>query len=173
MIAAASGQWTTVKCLLENSDPDALDAFGCDALVHACSARSDGCFELILGHRQALKIDRVGRNALCSAAKHGHLHAVVRLLGMGQDPHLRDHGGCSAWMLAALNGHKDCVEALLPHVGMDSVRDVVQSDAGLSDLCGNGPMARIIEEWLRSKTEALELAEAVPHTDGTRAAGRL
>ena len=82
-----------------------------------CLAACGGNVEItnyLLQNRADLPDER-GSRTLAAMARAGDLTAVKTLLEAGADPHHKDWDGHTAFTLAAANGHKDVVAALMAH----------------------------------------------------------
>ncbi len=122
--ACAAGNWELVRFLLERgAKPEAEHAQ--PALLAACSGAEDDATGVDLLLKRKVKVNACGilkRNALMTAALHGHATIVRRLLEAGADVDDADARGTTALIEAARAGANEVLDLLAPHrPGIDTL----------------------------------------------------
>lgn len=118
LAAAAAGHAALVEWLLgRGADARSRACDGAHALELACQAGHRDVAERLSAHDPRL-LELAGRGeggVLSTAAAHGHLPLVQRLLSLGANPRQRAASGAHALEAAAAAGHEEVVDALLAH----------------------------------------------------------
>lgn len=112
--AAWNGHVSIVKRLLKaRARVDMVDTIGGTPLSYAlCCGQEDIVTELTRGS-QPDSVDKIRRELLLSAVKHGHDLVVKRLLDSGGDPGAADDQGASLIVLATKHGKTNIVKLLI------------------------------------------------------------
>ena len=113
---------SVVACLLAaGAHIDVQSNDGSTALMFAAKAGATECIDVLLAHEPKPNVNaqsKFGYTALQRASSYGHSWIVARLLAAGAQPDLTFENGETTIMFAALEGHVECVEALLAHEPM-------------------------------------------------------